>query len=147
MLITDISSNLVKLLAQSKLTRAKSQFDKLKATSADQKEKIASLKSEVASLQTQLAASGGAAAEAAKEVLEFPSEDREALQQELAEARMAYSQVIDLGGGQRKRMFHLFRIWCDISHFLFCDITLSRPNNQFVSFGIHDVKSDCGALC
>lgn len=73
--------------------RAKTQFDKLKATSAESKDKVVALKSEVVALTalneqlTQQQASLSQAAE------DSGSEGRAALEQELAEARVAYSHV------------------------------------------------------
>ena len=73
------------------MTRAKSQFDKLKATSAEHKERATALKAEVASLkdlneqlQQQVADAALAAPDAGV---------TDALEQQLTEARLAYSHA------------------------------------------------------
>ena len=73
------------------MTRAKSQFDKLKATSAEHKERATALKAEAASLKElndQLQQQVADAALAAPDV-----GVTDALEQQLTEARMAYSHA------------------------------------------------------
>jgi len=78
--------------SQAKLTRAKSQFEKLKAQSAEHKERAASLKAEIASLKElqQQQHQQQPAAPDAEDAEDTVAAD---LRQELVEARVAYSQV------------------------------------------------------
>ena len=75
--------------SQAKLTRAKSQFEKLKAQSAEHKERAASLKAEIASLK-ELQQQQQQQQPDAEDAEDTVAAD---LRQKLVEARVAYSQV------------------------------------------------------